>query len=65
MDAAFAVHKDMRWHTYTHISLGQGTVVDISTKQKVNTWSAAKSELVGANDPLSMILWSPLFAIAQ
>ena len=32
VDAAFAVHNDTRGHTGAHMTLGQGTVVSISTK---------------------------------
>ena len=34
VSTAFAVHNDMRGHTSAHMSLGEGTVVGISTKQR-------------------------------
>ena len=55
----------MRGHTEAHMTLGQGTVVSISTKQKLNTKSSTECELVGVNEPLPMMLWSRLFAVAQ
>ena len=65
VDAAFAVHKDMRGHTGAHMTIGQGTGVIISTKQKLNTKSSTECELVGVDEPLPMMLWTRLFAIAQ
>ena len=65
VDAAFAVHNDMRGHTGAHMSLGQGTVIGVSTKQKMNTRSSTEAELVGVDQPLPLILWSRLFSTAQ
>ena len=65
VDAAFAVHNDMRGHTGAYMTLGQGTVVSISTKQKLNTKSSTECELVGVDEPLPMMLWARLFAVAQ
>ena len=65
VDASYAIHPDMRGHTGAHMSLGQGTIVGISTKQKMNTRSSTESELVGCDEPLPLILWSRLFTVAQ
>ena len=65
VDAAFAVHNNMRGHTGAHMSMGQGTVIGISAKQKMNTRSSTEAELVGVDQPLPMILWSRLFSTAQ
>ena len=65
VDAAFAVHNDMRGHTGAHMSFGQGTVIGISSKQKMNTRSSTEAELVGVDQPLPLILWSRLFSAAQ
>ena len=65
VDAAFAVHNGMRCHTGAHMTLEQGTVVGIFTKQKLNTRSSTESELVSFDEPLPIILWSRIFAIAQ
>ena len=37
VDAAFAVHEDMRSHTGATFSLGKGVLTSVSTKQKVNS----------------------------
>jgi hypothetical protein len=65
VDAAFAVHKDMKSHTGATMTLGSGTICSISTKQKVNTQSSTEAELVGFDDVVSKILWSKLFIEAQ
>ena len=65
VDAAFAVHNNMRGHTGAHMTLGQGTVYGMSTKQKMNTRSSTKAELAGVDEPLPMILWTRLFSKAQ
>jgi hypothetical protein len=65
VDAAFAVHRDMKSHTGATMTLGSGTICSISTKQKVNTQSSTKAELVGFDDVISKILWSKLFIEAQ
>ncbi len=65
VDAAFAVHHDMRSHSGAILSLGGGTVMSGSTKQKINTRSSTEAELVGIDDYLSKILWSKRFIEAQ
>ena len=65
VDAAFAVHNNMRGHTGAHMSMGHGTIVAMSSKQKMNTRSSTEAELVGVDQPLPLILWSKLFSTAQ
>jgi hypothetical protein len=65
VDAAFAIHKDMKSHTGATMTLGSGTICSISMKQKVNTQSSTEAELVGFDDVVSKILWSKLFIEAQ
>ena len=61
IDAAFAVHKDMRSHTGSIFSLGYGVILSSSTKQKVNTRSSTEAELVGVDDKISKILGTKRF----
>ena len=49
-DAAFAVHEDMKSHTGYTMTLGKGTVLSKSIKQKLNTKSSTETELVAADD---------------
>ena len=65
IDASHNVHMDCRGHTGTMFSLGRGAVLSSSMKQKMNTKSSTESELVGAYDGLSLILWSRYFIEAQ
>ena len=65
VDAAFAVHPDFRSHTGAVAVLGQGGVITMSKKQKINTRSSTTAELVGADDASTMMLWTGLFMEAQ
>ena len=67
VDASFAVHPDFKSHTGATMKFGdgEGAPQSISRKQKLNTKSSTKSELVGADDVLVMILWTKLFLEEQ
>ena len=65
VDAAYAVHNNMKSHTGGVLSLGEGAVYATSTKQKINTKSSTESELVGADDVMGQILWTNYFLEAQ
>ena len=64
-NAAFAVHHDFKSHTGATMSLGKGAVQAISSKQKLNTKSSTKAELVAADDTLSHLLQTKYFLEAQ
>jgi hypothetical protein len=56
VDASFAVHPDLRdGHAGGGLSLGRGFLVVSSTKQKLNNWSSAESELVGADNFMPVV----------
>ncbi len=65
VDAAFAVHKDMKSHTGATMTLGKGTIASVSTKQKVNTRSSTEAELVSIDDIISKVIWTKRFIEAQ
>jgi hypothetical protein len=65
VDASFAVHKDMRSHTGAVLSLGQGALMSMSLKQKINTKSSTEAELVGVDDTMNFIEWIQLFVEQQ
>ena len=65
MDAACAVHPDMRSHTGHVFSLGKGTPVCASTKQKLNAKSSVEAELVGVDDAMPNLLWISYFLKEQ
>ena len=61
VDAAFAVHKDMRSHTGAALTMGKRAMLSLSTKQKINTKSSTEAELVGVDDTMNFVVWSKLF----
>ena len=65
VDAAFAVHSDMKSHTCALMTLGMGSVCAYSLKQKVNARSSTEAELIGTDDVLSTILWTEKFMNCQ
>jgi hypothetical protein len=65
VDASFAVHKDMRSHTGAVLTLGQGALMSMSLKQKINTKSSTEAELVGVDDAMNFVEWIQLFVEQQ
>ena len=65
VDASFAVHNDMRSHTGGVMTFGNGAMMSISTKQKLNTTSSTEAELVGVSDSLPFNLWAAHFITSQ
>ena len=64
-DSSFAVHQDMRSHTGGTLTMGRGSIINVSSKQKVNTRSSTHAELVGTDDLIGLILWTRHFLEAQ
>ena len=46
IDASFEVHPDCKSRTGAYLTLGHGSILSISAKQKINTKSSTKSEFV-------------------
>jgi hypothetical protein len=67
MDTSFAVHPDFKSYTGATMPYEDGgdAVQSISRKQKLNTKSSTKSELVRVDDVPVMILWTKLFLEEQ
>lgn len=65
IDAAFAVHVDMKSHTGGTMTLGKGSPDSSSLKQKVNSRSSTESELISIDDLVSKVLWTRRFIEAQ
>jgi hypothetical protein len=61
IDAAFAVHNDMKSHTGAMMTLGRGCITGDSSKQKNNTRSSTESELQAVDEKISKVLWTKLF----
>jgi hypothetical protein len=65
IDGSFAVHNDMKGHTGGRMTLGKGSVINKSTKQKINTKSSTETELIGVDDILPQVLWTNYFMKSQ
>ena len=65
VDAAFAVHEDMKSRTGIYMSLGAGTIHSGSVKQKISTSSSTHTKLVGVSDALPKHLWCRYFMEAH
>ena len=65
VDAAYAVREDCKSQTGSTMTLGRGTIMSKSTKQKINTKSSTESELIGASDSVPQIVWNNYFIAAQ
>jgi hypothetical protein len=65
VDASFAGHPKMRGHTGGDLTMGRGFSITASTKQKLNTRSSTKSELVGVDDMMPIIIWTCYFLLLQ
>jgi hypothetical protein len=65
VDAAYAVHPDMKIHTGGALSLGTGVTYGTSKGQKLNVKSSTEAELVGTDDVMPQMLWTLCFLEAQ
>ena len=65
VDAAYGVHLDLKSHTVGCTYFGYGMLQCKSIKQKINTKSSTKVELVGVSDYLIYKIWICLFMGAQ
>ena len=65
VDAAYAVHEDMKSHTGGAVSMGRGAIMCKSIKQKLNTKSSTEAEVVGASDFLPSTIWARMFMASQ
>jgi hypothetical protein len=65
IDAAFAVHIDMKSHTGAIMTMGKGAIISDSLKQKVNARSSTESEIVGVDDEISKVIWAKRFVESQ
>ena len=65
VDAAYGVREDCKSQTGSTMTLGRGTIMSKSTKQKLNTKSSTEAELVGASDCVPQIVWTNYFILAQ
>ena len=65
IDASYAVHNNMKSHTGASLSLGCGTLLSLSCKQKLVTKSSTEAELVGVDDAMTFVMWARYFFTKQ
>ena len=63
--SSFAVYPDCKIHTGAYLTLGYGSVLSLSSKQKVNTKSTTEAELVGVDDKMTFVMWMKHFFESQ
>ena len=56
IDAAFAVHPDMKSHSGLVFMLGKGAIISSSRKQKVNSRSSTEAEFIATDDMIAKIM---------
>ena len=61
VDGVFAIHSDMKSHTWAYMSLGIGAAYASLPKQKLNTCSSNKAELVAADESMLQVVWNWYF----
>ena len=64
-DASFTVHPDMKSHTGGTMSFGKGLVHSMSRKQRINTKSSTKAEIIKVDDGMPLVIWTQNFMTAQ
>ncbi len=61
LDVFFVIHPYFKSHSGDAMSLGKGTIPAGAKKQKINTKSTTKSEIMGVDDFSGQILWTNYF----
>ena len=61
VNSSFPIHKDIRIHKNTIITLVNVAIISDSIKQKVKARNFTKSEMVTADNTISKIIWSKGF----
>jgi hypothetical protein len=65
VDVSFAVHPNMGGHSGGGLFLRCVFPIVSATKQKLNTRSSMDTEIMGADDFMSLIFWTRYFMKAQ
>ena len=61
VDASCGTHGDFRSHTGACLTLGKGTPVTLSKKQKLSSKSSTEAEVIGIDVALGHIIWTRNF----
>ena len=65
IDASYGVHEDGKSHSALALTLGQGSILAKSSKQKLVTKSSTEAELVAESDFASEAIYGTEFLLAQ
>ena len=65
VDGSYSVHPDFRSQKGGTGSLGKGSIISTSTKQKLNTRSSTETEIVAADDLMPHVCWTNYFLDCQ
>ena len=66
VDASYAINQGMKGHTGGGVmTMGRGVINNKCSKQKLNTRSSTETELVGASDYITWIVWAKQFLYHQ
>ena len=65
VDAAYAVHPDMKSQTGIVMTMGKGALLSACIRQRMNSRSSTEAECIGVDDAISLIIWSLRFLKAQ
>ena len=64
IDAAYVVHSDCKSHTGASFTMGWGSFVSFSCKQKLNCKSSCEAELIAVDDIIGHVLRLRHFLLA-
>ena len=65
IDGSHQIHEDCRGRTGSLVTFGAGAVSSSSNKQKNNTKSSTKTEIIALHDKLSDVIWMRYFVECQ
>ena len=61
IDGSYAVHPNMRGHTGGGLTMARGFPISLSRNHKLNTRIYTKSEIVGVDQLMPLVLWTRIF----
>jgi len=65
VDSSYTIYPDMKSHTGILMTISKGCTYTASSKQKLNTKSSTKAEIVTVDYAMGQILWTGHFLAAQ
>ena len=65
IDRAYAMHSDGRGHSGLFVTMGYGTMINISKKLGLATKSSTETEIVSNREKFPKYTWLRYFRLAQ